>query len=430
MSRSFLLSLAAVGLLGFVGHPLALYADAQSDLQDQIDSQNQKIADIQKEIVQLQTQLDSTSKQKQTLQSTVAELDLSIKKVSASISLTQSQISRTDLQIRQLSGSIATTTTKIGNERAGIAQTLRDLQAHDGESPAVELLGGQTLSSFFDEVATLGTLRDELGNRVDDLTSLKTMLVSNKNAAQDKRNQLAAYKRQLAEQQQALAATRADKNQLLAQTKNQEASYQKLIAEKQEQERQFEQELLAFEQQLGLSVDISTLPPTGSGVLRWPLDSIRITQYFGNTSFATQNPQIYSGKGHTGIDLAASPGTRILAARGGVVLGTGNTDLTCPNASFGKWVFIKHGNGLSTLYAHLSYISVSKGQGVDAGQVVGFSGSTGYSTGPHLHFGVYASSGSEITSSLQSKSCKGKMYTVPVGDVSAYLNPLSYLPTR
>lgn len=429
MLRSFFLSLAAVALLGLMGYPLVLYADTQEDLQNQIDSQNQKIQQIQQEIAQLQTELDSTSKQKQTLQSAVSELNLSIKKVSASVSLTQSQISRTDLQIRQLSGSIATTTTKIGTERAGIAQTLRDLQAQDDQSPAVELLGEATLSSFFDEVATLGTLRDELGNKVTELTSLKTTLVTNKNVAQDKRNQLAAYKTQLAQQQQALAATRADKNQLLAQTKNQETSYQKLIAQKEAQERQFEQELLAFEKQLGLSVDTSTLPPTGSGALRWPVDSVRITQYFGNTSFATQNPQIYNGKGHTGMDFAASPGTRILAARGGVVLGTGNTDLTCPNASFGKWVFIKHDNGLSTLYAHLSYISVSQGQGMNTGQVVGFSGSTGYATGPHLHFGVYASSGSEITS-FQSKSCKGKIYTMPVGDVTAYLNPLSYLSAR
>jgi murein DD-endopeptidase MepM/ murein hydrolase activator NlpD len=111
-----------------------------------------------------------------------------------------------------------------------------------------------------------------------------------------------------------------------------------------------------------------------------------------------------------------------------VVLGTGNTDVTCPNASYGKWVFIKHGNGLSTLYAHLSVISVSKGESVSTSEVIGYSGSTGYATGPHLHFGVYATSGSEITS-FASKSCAGRTYTMPVADVSAYLNPLSYLPT-
>ncbi|HEY6021423.1 MAG TPA: M23 family metallopeptidase, partial [Candidatus Paceibacterota bacterium] len=201
-----------------------------------------------------------------------------------------------------------------------------------------------------------------------------------------------------------------------------------LIAEKQKQEAKFEQDLLDYQASLGLSVAAGSLPSSKPGVLNWPLKSVRITQYFGNTDFATKNPQIYSGHGHTGVDFAASPGTPILAALDGVVLGTGNTDLTCPNASFGKWVFIKHGNGLSTLYAHLSAFNVTSGQRVSTGDVVGYSGSTGYATGPHLHFGVYASSGSEI-SSFPSSSCKGHTYTMPVGDISAYLNPLSYLPS-
>jgi murein DD-endopeptidase MepM/ murein hydrolase activator NlpD len=125
--------------------------------------------------------------------------------------------------------------------------------------------------------------------------------------------------------------------------------------------------------------------------------------------------------------MAASSGSTVRAARGGVIAGTGNTDTTCPNASYGKWIFIKHDNGLSTLYAHLSSINVSPGQSVAVGEAVGYSGNTGYSTGPHLHFGVYATSGSKITS-FPSQSCKNKSYTMPVADVKAYLNPLSYLP--
>jgi murein DD-endopeptidase MepM/ murein hydrolase activator NlpD len=97
-------------------------------------------------------------------------------------------------------------------------------------------------------------------------------------------------------------------------------------------------------------------------VLAWPVDEPYITQYFGNTAFATQNPQVYGGKGHNAVDLRASPGTPIKAARGGVVKGTGNTDLTCPGASYGKWIFIEHDNGLSTIYAHLSTQLVSQGQ--------------------------------------------------------------------
>jgi murein DD-endopeptidase MepM/ murein hydrolase activator NlpD len=407
--------------------PFAYAQSPSTDVQTQIDTTQQQIDSLKNEIEQLQIQLNNTSAQKQTLQTAVKELDLNIQKLQKSITLTNAQIAQKDRQITVFSGGIATTSTSIGVARTEIGAALRNLAQLDEEPIAATVLSGGTLSDFFDQVVALGSVRDNLENRVEDLSSLKSTLQTNKNAAQESRNQLAALQSQLNQQKQSLAIARQSQNDLLVQTKNQESSYQSLIASKKAQEAKFEQDLLNFEKQLGLTTDASSLPPSGSAPLHWPLASVRITQYFGNTPFATQNPQIYSGHGHTGIDLAASPGTPVLAARGGVVLGTGNTDLTCPNASFGKWIFIKHDDGLSTLYAHLGSFAVSKGQSVSVGQVIGYSDTTGYATGPHLHFGVYASSGSEIAS-FASASCKGKVYTMPVGDISAYLNPLSYLP--
>jgi murein DD-endopeptidase MepM/ murein hydrolase activator NlpD len=127
-------------------------------------------------------------------------------------------------------------------------------------------------------------------------------------------------------------------------------------------------------------------------------------------------------------------GTPILAALSGTVLGTGNTDLSHNAAgqqclSFGKWVMIKHANGLDTLYAHLSQVSVSTGQAVGTGDTIGYSGMTGYATGPHLHFGVYASAGVKITTLGESRGattpCQNA--SLPVSPVSGYLNPMSYL---
>lgn len=402
-------------------------AKAQSDAQAQIDATNAQIAQLKAEIAQLQSQLNSTTAQKTTLQNAIKQLDLQIQKLQKSLSLTTTQIKQKDTEISTLSGNITTTQGEIDTTSQGVADSLRELQQLDQEPLGTVLLAGGTLSDFFDQAVTLSTLRTNLQNKIDELSSLKDNLQTSKSSAEDKRSQLATLKKNLSQQQQGVAAAKADQSNLLIQTKNQESQYQKLIAQKQTQEAQFEADLQKYEASLGLSVAVGSLPGARAGVLSWPLDNIRITQYFGNTDFATKNPQIYNGKGHTGVDFAASTGTRVLSALDGVVLGTGNTDLTCPNASFGKWVFIKHGNGLSTLYAHLSVISVSSGQQVQTGDVVGYSGSTGYATGPHLHFGVYASSGSEIAS-FPSSSCKGKTYTMPVGDVSAYLNPLSYLP--
>jgi murein DD-endopeptidase MepM/ murein hydrolase activator NlpD len=111
----------------------------------------------------------------------------------------------------------------------------------------------------------------------------------------------------------------------------------------------------------------------------------------------------------------------------GEVLGTGDTDVACKGASFGKWVFIKYNNGLSSTFGHLSAISVKKGQKVKAGTIVGLSGNTGSSTGPHLHVAVYASTGVNVDT-VPSKSCGGKIFTQPIAALNAYLNPLDYLP--
>ena len=109
----------------------------------------------------------------------------------------------------------------------------------------------------------------------------------------------------------------------------------------------------------------------------------------------------------------------------GIVEGVGNTDEINGCYSYGKWVLIRHNNGLSTLYAHLSKINVSTGQQVETGQLIGYSGDTGIVDGPHLHFTVYATQGVKITKFTNSINCKSN--TIPTADTNAYLNPLSYL---
>ena len=198
-----------------------------------------------------------------------------------------------------------------------------------------------------------------------------------------------------------------------------------MLAAKQVQEAALQQEISSYESQLHLNVNMALLPHTGSGVLAWPLDSIFVTQYFGNTPFASANPQVYNGMGHNGVDFRATIGTPVKAALSGVVWGMGNTDLYAGCYSFGQWIMVKHPNGLSTLYAHLSVENVHVGDAVTTGQVLGLSGNTGYTTGPHLHFGVYATQGVQIKLFSNSRNCKGA--TIPIADLKAYLNPLSYL---
>ena len=258
------------------------------------------------------------------------------------------------------------------------------------------------------------------------LRSDRANLVTDKLSVEKVKSDLVALQNQLSNQRAVVLSTSAQQAALLKQTNQSESSYRSLLADRKAKQAAFQQEINSYESQLHLLVSPNAIPKSSRGVLSWPLDSIVITQYFGNTPFATANPQIYNGAGHTGVDFGASIGTAVKAAMSGEVIGVENTDLYPGCYSYGKWIMIKHQNGLSTLYGHLSLQTVSVGQTVSTGDIIGYSGNTGYTTGPHLHFGVYATAGTVIKLFTTSAHCQGA--TIPIADRSAYLNPMSYLP--
>ena len=397
--------------------------DPNTELQAQLDATNAQIQKLKDEIAALQKDLNSTTAQKQTLQNAIKALDLQIQKLQKSVTLTTKQISQKDKEIGTITGDIRTTEQKIDDAQTGVATALRRLEQMDQEGLAVALFSGGTLSSFFDEAVNLGSLRSDLQNRVEDLGALRTNLQTSKQTAEQKRQQLAALKNNLNQQKQGVSATKSEQASLLATTKSKETEYQKLIAQKQAEEARFEEVLYELSSQLGIA-DSSHIPTPKRGVLQWPLDNLRIpgdiTQTFGKT---VDSVRLYTSGTHDGIDLRASVGTPVRAALSGTVQEINQGSVA--NCQYGKWVLVKHPNGLSTLYAHLSQISVGEGDTVATGDFIGLAGSTGYATGPHLHFTLYLSE--SVT--FKQYTCKsGRAVTIPIAAPNAYLNPLSYLP--
>lgn len=401
------------------------HADEITDLKQKIDTHNSTIQSLEKEIKQYQTQVDAIGKEANTLVNTINSLDLSKKKLEAEVKLTQNKISNQNLQIDRLTIDIGDKGDRITHSKRVISEILKKVYFSDSQSFVETLASNESMSQFYQAVDQMVTLQDGARERIKDLAQIKTNLETNKKEVENKRAELFELKKDLSDQTLALAETVKEKESLLKETKNTEANYKAILANKVKQKAQFEKELYDYESALKIAIDPKSIPSTGRGILRYPLDKVIITQYFGNTAFATRNAQIYNGKGHTGVDFGASVGTPVKAAMDGIVTGVGNTDIVRTCYSYGKWIFIKHPNGLSTLYAHLSNQTVETGQIVTAGQTIGYSGNTGYSTGPHLHFGVYATQGVRVTTFDNSINCKGVL--IPLADPKAYLNPLSFL---
>ena len=126
---------------------------------------------------------------------------------------------------------------------------------------------------------------------------------------------------------------------------------------------------------------------SGSGRLLWPAGG-NVSQGYGCTSYPLYPPRAGCAHFHDGIDIAGNSGSRIIAADSGVVMMAGYNPYEGSNAAI--IIVIAHGGGLSTLYAHMRGVAVSQGQTVKRGQTIGYMGSTGNSTGTHLHFEVWA----------------------------------------
>ena len=159
------------------------------------------------------------------------------------------------------------------------------------------------------------------------------------------------------------------------------------LLESQEQELLQEADQAAWDQaHVGLGEALLThMLPTGTTitglVLSWPMAGGRVTQPFGPTDFLLEPPLGQYAHFHTGIDIAAPFGTTVTAAAPGIVVAVGHS-----NIGYGNYVVIGHGGGIMTLYGHLLETDVLVGDVVGRGKRIGLEGSTGWSTGPHVHF--------------------------------------------
>lgn len=406
------------------------YVSAQTEvekLQTQISEKNNRLAEIEKEIAAFEKALTEVGAEKQTLQSAINKLDLERKKVQADITYTENKITSTDLEINKLSLEIKDTEKTIVKSENAMRSILRSMDIQDNDSMIEILLRNENISEAWNEFENLQTIKNSIRDKVRELSNLKTTLEDKRGQSTNRRDELVDLKDQYSDQNSILASNKAEKSELLSATKNEEANYQTLLQQKAAAREQLLKEVRDIESQLKFILDPNTIPTPGTPVFRWPLDNPIITQNFGYTKFALSGA--YGGNQHNGMDLGAPIGTKIYAPLTGTVRNIGNTDAVPGCYSWGKWLLIDHPNGLSSMFAHLSQIAVSPGQKVNTGDVVGYVGSTGYSTGPHLHYTLYVKDAVQVMQFNQFKSVTGCGAALsPFSAVEGYLNPRDFLP--
>ncbi len=418
------LAVIFVGIIALGAHySLSVYAQTADEIRSKISETEDKIKKVEQEIVQYKNDLEKIATLKKSLKNFIAELDITRKKLNAEINITSVKADNTELKIRKLSTEIEHKKDEVEDYEAALAEVLRGIYERDENTLVEVALSEDSFSGLWDDLEAVNQFSDTVNQKIDILKDLKTELEKKQELTQKEKENLLNLKEELSDRKKIAEDNKKKNAKILAETNNKESAYAKILQQKIALKEAFDKEMSDYEATLKFILDPASIPPRGTKVFSPPLDSLYITQRFGKTS---ASGRLYVLGTHNGTDFRASIGTQVLSMGTGTIAGTGDTDLTCPGASFGKWVLVRYDNGLASTYAHLSHIKVSQGGKVSPGEVIGYSGNTGYSTGPHLHISLYASAGVNIET-RPSKSCGGRAYTMPIAPISAYLDPMDYL---
>lgn len=388
----------------------------REELQAQIQQKNQQLDAINNQVQTAQKNLDATQNQTRTLQKEIAQLNGSIKQLDLNMQGDAISVQKLNLEIDSLNYDVKDTQSSIDDKKQAINKLLVELQKNDGGASnlLMLLLKNGTLADSIMETQSLVNLRSQLSIDIKNLFGLSRTLNDKIEQSSQKKSEVQLHQKNLAVRKEIAADQTATRKITLVQTKNQESTYQQQLADLKKQQDAISDEIGKVEDQLRASFNAGLLPTKRPGVLAWPLSPpIRITQHFGEKSY------LYRNKPHNGLDIGMPIGTPVFAADDGAVVAVDNNDRSSRQKyQYGKYVVIKHGNNLTTLYAHLSRQIVSVGANVKRGDLIGYSGNTGYATGPHLHFGLY------WAPSVIMKSIPPAAGLVPIG---VAVNPEDYL---
>ena len=399
-------------------------------LQREIDENADRLDETNKEIEELSEQLQVITDQKESLNKELETITLTNRRNEAQIRATEQQIQTGEASVKKLDTSIETNAKNLETLQDVLVQNYQRINELELKGFEATLFSDVSFAELLRRIEETSQLSKNIENQFRSLETEVHSLGVNKNEIIHERQLLGRRKRELEDRKQIYQFSIEEKERLVNTTKNNESNYQRLLSEKIKERLALQQELFAYESQIEYLRDPDSLPSPKLGLLQFPFEgNPRVTQAYGRTAFSIANAHRYGRDTHDGLDFGLHTGAKIFSSADGVVIGTGNTDLVPRCQSWGKWVAVEHPFGLSTLYAHLSFIKVRLGQKVTSGELLGYSGNTGFSTGPHLHFGVYDSRGFKIIPYEQissSSRCRGLI--IPVSAENARIDPGLYLP--
>ena len=365
---------------------------------------NANAATTQAEIDELKEQRNQRKEQQKDIQNTVnslrgqqdklIELKTALDEKNA-ITLQQilnleEQITLHDELIEQKSVELEKAQDVADEQLSRLKVRIRNMEENGRYNYVAVLFGAESISEFLSLMDDIGDImksdRDLENSYKEAVTDLKTVKSEYEEARLELKEQKAELTNLSAQLEKDIAEANAAILELEGDISANSAILSQLNAQDKEMQDKINQKIKELNEQnkpSNPSNPSNPSKPSGSGTLTvWPSYCTYITSVQGNRV----HPITGQYGTHGGTDIGASYGSAIYAAGSGTVVTAYNN--SAYNGGYGNYAMINHGNGIQTLYAHMSVCSVTVGQTVSAGQTIGYVGSTGRSTGPHLHFEV------------------------------------------
>ena len=377
---TFITRLVAALLTGVVlcGTPAFIMAEDE-DLTNQLDSIQQQVNQQNAIKSDAETVIGSVSEQLRQIEGQLRQATTELNTITEQRVAVENDITLNERQLAEAQK-------RLEGREAVFYKRVRDIYINGRLSYLDVVIGSKDFSDFANRLEVLKRIIDSDINLISEIKKERAQIEAHKKKLEEDRAKLVDLEKAALAKQAEIEQKKAERNVVLQKAQNDRAVAMQAIEELNAssaqisamlKERQAARAAAAAAAAQSAGQGSSYTWVQGTGQLGWPVSG-EITSPYGYRVHPIWGTTIY----HSGIDIGVDEGTPVHAADSGVIVWSGWM------GGYGYAVVIDHGNGLSTLYGHNSELAVDEGQSVSKGQVVAYAGSTGNSTGPHVHFEV------------------------------------------
>jgi murein DD-endopeptidase MepM/ murein hydrolase activator NlpD len=368
MANKRLLSLNLLLLVVLLGGTVG-WSASNDEIERQINQTKKKLTQTKAKEKSVMGNLIKSQQELDKISNNLHRINSRLGSTEQRISAIRNQINNTQTQIQKLQANIDSQQTVLGKRLVAIYK-------YGYQSYLQILFEARDFSEFINRYEMVGRyIRADLSaikslqQNQEEIARKKQQIVRQHDSLTREKESYARLRQMAQSERSNLASKVQNRQRELSMIQNDRRSLEKALDELEDLSRAMESQIRGLQHKNKTAL--------GSGRYIWPTQG-RITSYFGYRI----HPILRKRKYHSGIDIAAPQGTPILASDSGVVV------FSARNGGYGKMIIIDHGSGFSTVYAHCSYLLAGQGQTVTKGQEIAKVGTTGLSTGPHVHFEV------------------------------------------